>query len=826
MSKGTPVKKEATPLKRVDENRNEPKLFGLYPIPIPSFVITLVTWFLRFALLYHLLYVAYDIRMYAIKQFGYLIHEFDPWFNYRATVYLLHNGAERFFTWFDYMSWYPLGRPVGTTIYPGMQFTAVWIYQFLEAYGNPMPLINVCCMVPVWFGVIATIFLGLFTYEIYGSVNAAIISSFIMAMIPAHIMRSVGGGFDNESIAISAMVATFYFWVLSLRNDSFWPVGILTGLSYAYMVAAWGGYIFVLNMVCFHAGFLLVVNQIRGKHSHSLHRAFTLFYVIGTAGAVMVPVVGWTPFKSLEQLGAFALFILFQLAEVAQFLSQQSGFAPGSREERQLKLKVLGASLVAGVILVAFVVPSGYFGPISSRVRGLFLQHTRTGNPLVDSVAEHQPGTAKDYERMLLNVYGLIPIGLVMVFMNTPQLWQSSFLILYTLIAFYFATKMSRLMLLLGPVGSALGGIAISGVFDWVVANIYISPASLTPETAEVAQDKKQKLKHVQKKLLDPLRDQFNLMVAFYNSPKGYQARLVLVAIICLFAVTSLRPLKFEETCYYTAAQFSHPMIVFHAGSRLITDYLDSYNFLKEKTPADSRVMAWWDYGYQITGIGNRTTIADGNTWNHEHIATLGYCLTSPVARSHELIRHLADYVYVWSSDQQGDLGKSPHMARIGNSVYHDICPGDPTCRHFGFNEEVTDHRLRTNTKPTPMMQKSLLYNLIKGGDAPDAYVDPRFYKLVYTSENRLVKIYQVVDVDQASKAWSADPANRVCDRNGSWYCVGQYPPAKPIQDLMKQKTDFAQLEDFNKKGGNNKNAEKYHEEYMKKMGNLHEKRG
>ena len=25
--------------------------------------------------------------------------------------------------------------------------------------------------------------------------------------------------------------------------------------------------------------------------------------------------------------------------------------------------------------------------------------------------------------------------------------------------------------------------------------------------------------------------------------------------------------------------------------------------------------MAWWDYGYQINGIANRTTIADGNTW-------------------------------------------------------------------------------------------------------------------------------------------------------------------------------------------------------------------
>ena len=43
-----------------------------------------------------------------------------------------------------------------------------------------------------------------------------------------------------------------------------------------------------------------------------------------------------------------------------------------------------------------------------------------------------------------------------------------------------------------------------------------------------------------------------------------------------------------------------------------------------DHTPEDARVMAWWDYGYQINGIANRTTLADGNTWNHEHIALLG----------------------------------------------------------------------------------------------------------------------------------------------------------------------------------------------------------
>ena len=44
----------------------------------------------------------------------------------------------------------------------------------------------------------------------------------------------------------------------------------------------------------------------------------------------------------------------------------------------------------------------------------------------------------------------------------------------------------------------------------------------------------------------------------------------------------------------------------------IVDDYLDGYRFLREETPEDSRVMAWWDYGYQINGIANRTTIADG----------------------------------------------------------------------------------------------------------------------------------------------------------------------------------------------------------------------
>merc|ERR1719311_485885 len=98
---------------------------------------------------------AYDIRLYAIKIYGRVIHEFDPWFNYRATVYLADNGWYKFSRWFDYTAWYPLGRPVGTTIYPGMQITSVLIWRMLGLVGSDMSLNDVCVYVPVWFGVLA-----------------------------------------------------------------------------------------------------------------------------------------------------------------------------------------------------------------------------------------------------------------------------------------------------------------------------------------------------------------------------------------------------------------------------------------------------------------------------------------------------------------------------------------------------------------------------------------------------------------------------------------------------------------------------------------------
>jgi len=152
------------------------------------------------------------------------------------------------------------------------------------------------------------------------------------------------------------------------------------------------------------------------------------------------------------------------------------------------------------------------------------------------------------------------------------------------------------------------------------------------------------------------------------------------------------------------------------------------------------------------------------------------------------------------------DLAKSPHMARIGNSVFDDICPNDPTCKRFGFHRDGS---------PTPMMAASLLYKLHSHNQRPGVQVDRNRFREVYTSKYNKVRIYRVLKVSKKSKEWIADPANRLCDAPGSWYCNGQYPPA--LSKVLAKRKSFSQLEDFNKK--RDKKADEYHKKYHKAMG-------
>eukprot|EP00928_Gymnodinium_smaydae_P017059 TRINITY_DN1649_c0_g4_i1.p1 TRINITY_DN1649_c0_g4~~TRINITY_DN1649_c0_g4_i1.p1 ORF type:complete len:900 (-),score=146.14 TRINITY_DN1649_c0_g4_i1:304-2967(-) len=860
------------------------------------FILGLVT--VQIFFLSWFLWAAYEIRLYPIKTYGYIIHEFDPWFNYRATEYLAEHGVSKFFKWYDYMSWYPLGRPVGTTIYPGMQLAGVGIWKamqsvppfqfdlqipgfvksifkrvrgFLKRRGvtkllpvlpkdvsfKPMSVNDICVTMPAWFGSLQSLFGGLLTYEATRSVNAAICAVGVMAIIPANLMRSVAGEFDNEAVAVTAILSTFWLWVRSVRTPSSWPIGLFAGLSYIFMVATWGGYIFVLNAIGLHA--LLLVGL--GRFNSGVHKAYTLFFVVGTAGAMQIPVVGWTPLRSLEQIGPLGVFFGYQVLAFCDIQRRKSQM--DVKNFVLFRIKTFAMLVVALIGIAVVLTPMGYFGPLSSRIRGLFMKHTKTGNPLVDSVAEHQPANAAMYNSHLNLPLEYVALGSLVCLFNRTN--GSYFLALYGYIAMHFSLKMSRLVLICGPITAIMCAVWMGAVLDFIIepfllllgktypadkgvfalgaAAVESENAATAPSTKGNAPASKGKKTKVEKQShknnkarvkpehwgLEEWDEEYRpggiahikrmAKVAGTNAlPEGTWTGIVearnawrqpglnlgrigLSVAICFYYIfmsgVDQRIVTFINYCDRIAQDVSNPTVMKLArgpgGTVIINDDpLQGYKWLAENTPKDSRVMAWWDYGYQITGIGERTSLADGNTWNHEHIATLGRLLSGSQKSSYSVLRHLADYVLIMTGGVNDDLGISTHFARIGNSVFPDHCgDDDPFCAKYTFYGD--------RSQPSPMMEKSLVYNLYMHGKSGKGRANPKLFELVYKSPRDELRFFKVLNVSQESKEWVANPENRICDAPGSWYCVGQYPPA--IQGFLNKRRNFAQVEDFNKKG-------------------------
>ena len=64
---------------------------------------------------------------------------------------VIHTDLQEFWNWFDPTAWYPLGRPVGSTLFPGLMVTAGLIWHFLRLIHMPVDIRNVCVMLAPGF---------------------------------------------------------------------------------------------------------------------------------------------------------------------------------------------------------------------------------------------------------------------------------------------------------------------------------------------------------------------------------------------------------------------------------------------------------------------------------------------------------------------------------------------------------------------------------------------------------------------------------------------------------------------------------------------------
>ena len=667
---------------------------------------------------------AVSSRLFAVVRYESIIHEFDPWFNFRATKVLTSDGYYRFWNWFDPTAWYPLGRAAGGTVFPGLMLTSGTLYNVLHFFNIPVNIRDICVMLAPIFSGLTAVVAYLFTREIKDEA-AGLLAAVFIGIAPGYTSRSVAGSYDNEAIAIFLLLFTFYLWIRAVKTGSV-LYGIGTALAYFYMVAAWGGYVFITNMIPLHALVLVLM----GRWSERLYVAYSSFYALGTLASMQVPFVGFQPVRTSEHMAALGVFGLLQLIALAELARRYVSSA---------QFRVLARAAVAGIALAAFaglvvLTHAGYIAPWTGRFYSLWdTAYAKKHIPIIASVSEHQPTPWPAYFMDLHMLVWLFPAGVFLLFTQLRD--EHVFVITYAVMGAYFSGVMVRLMLTLTPCVCVCAAVAASSVLD-AYAQREAPPRKKKSST---------------------------------ERPPAAPALLPRIAVVGMMLVFLVQFVL--HSTYITSSAYSSPSVVLAStttdGSQhIIDDFREAYYWLRQNTPEDARVMSWWDYGYQIAGLADRPTLVDNNTWNNTHIATVGKAMSSSEDKAYPILRqHDVDYVLVIFGSLIGfsgdDLNKFLWMVRIAQGVWPDEVD------EASFFTAQGDYRVDDGAAPA--MRESLMYkmsyyrlnDLYPGSAIQDRArqtegpsKSPRLDTLeeAFTSENWIVRIYQVKKEDSLAR--------------------------------------------------------------------------
>ncbi|QPG77277.1 oligosaccharyl transferase stt3 subunit [Brettanomyces nanus] len=674
-------------------------------------------------------FAAISSRLFSVIRFESIIHEFDPWFNFRATKYLVSHSFYQFLNWFDDKTWYPLGRVTGGTLYPGLMVTSSVLYHFLHKIGLPIDVRNICVLLAPAFSSITSLATFLLTWEISDTVKglryrktSAFFAAFFMSIVPGYISRSVAGSYDNEAIAITLLMVTFYLWIKSVRLGSVFYAS-LTAITYFYMVSAWGGYVFITNMIPLHVFILLLM----GRFNYKLYTSYCTWYVLGTVMSMQIPFVGFLPIRSNDHMSALGVFGLLQFVLVANYLKRI--LSP----EKFHRLMIASGSIVltlgiAGLVLATKI---GIIAPWTGRFYSLWdTSYAKIHIPIIASVSEHQPTPWASFFFDMNFLVWLFPVGVFICFQDLSD--EAVFIIVYSVLASYFSGVMIRLILTLSPVVCVCGGLTVGKL-----CSIYMDFKDIFNSKAQ--------------KVSGAIFDTFSKLLV--------TSSLIFYLYYYVYHCT-----------WVTSNAYSSPSVVLASrnpdgSSTIIDDFREAYYWLRMNTADDSKVMAWWDYGYQIGGMADRTTFVDNNTWNNTHIATVGKAMAVDERQSEVIMRRLGvDYVLVIFGGVLGysgdDINKFLWMVRISEGIW----PDEVSERNYF----TPGGAYRVDDLATPAMKNSLMYkmsyyrfgDLFQGRDAMDRVRQQRLsaqyaehinldvLEEVFTSENWIVRIYKLKDQD------------------------------------------------------------------------------
>lgn len=548
----------------------------------------------------------------ASAEYGFYLNEFDPYWDYYASRFIVDSFDEKgflglfdYFSWRDYRTWYPEGRDVAATSQGGLQFVGALLFiLFRNVFGMGMSLYDFLVLFPVFFGALTVFPTYLLTKKI-GGAGAGLIASLTIAFSPPIIVRGGLGWFKSEPLALFLMIFSAYLLLSALDSkttkiSAMWRA-LLGGLLLGYALTAWGGAQYFNGVV----GLLLLISPFLDVDLKRVVQAGSIFVASDLMAASAFPRPG--PSIVLNPAGAILLFgLLFSILAL---------YIKGAVDPRDYKKALIPAFL--GLVLVGLATMSfGLISGLSGRYMTAIYAFQRTGNPLVESVAEHQLPTGGDFFSsysllLFLGIFGAY------VLLKKRTVFSAYALIL-GITSFYVAGSFSRLMVYPSVAIAILAGVGFSQLATTV----------LRPAAVPVAKKR----------------------VGVYGTRPEVK---VLYVIFVIFILAYSANFQWASS-YGMPTSIAVSALTYNPGFP-VPDWLEALTWIRENTPEDAVLASWWDYGYWIAVMGNRTSLADNATINSTRIAQIGRMFMSDEKEALTILKDEfnADYVAVFVAAQE-----------------------------------------------------------------------------------------------------------------------------------------------------------------------------
>jgi len=652
---------------------------------------------LVYATLFSIVLLAAAIRLLPL-QWGIHLEEFDPYIQYKGASYVVENGFNAWYTWFDPTRWVPWGTDQPTQALLGVPFTGAALYMFLNFIGFTVQLFDLVVFFPVFAGALMVILLFAIGKELVNR-GVGLFSAFVFAVDPTAIQRTALGFFDTESAGMLGMFIAILFFIKSLRTRTI-PYSIIAGLGLAYMTLSWGAYLYPLNLFAIY----VIIMAAIGRWSKQLSISFAVISAITMFTLAVTPNYGLddaiSPLTAAPII-AFTVCLVLSFAEYVHDSAKRRRFSIGA---------ILGIVVVFGALTLG-----GAFGPIGGKFLSFLNPLSRAGTPIIGTVGEQFPSI---WANFFTNYHILIILAPVGVYYALRRLkYKDLFMVLFALTALYGAGSYIRLMIVVAPSISILGGFALTAILSNVALVVKQQP------------DKKSRA---------------NLL------GKGYG---ILIIAIVLVAMAPL---------VYNLRSADRPAMIVSASSGYATeipDWMEALAWMRDNLPQDAIVGCWWDYGYWINVMANKSVIADNSTTNGTQIKLIAQAFLNNETFALEAFKSMkVDYVVVyepWTMVSQnpllalppwvtiGDFEKSTAMMAIAGYNSSDYIRGVP----LNTGSSTINYPLPAGPKASnTLLYQLLFYPFIEGykSTLQINITAPQNFQLVYSSSNLWVLVYKI----------------------------------------------------------------------------------